>query len=334
MNAPRILPGDRAPDFTLPDAAGKGRNLYHEVCGKPIVLAFAGGGGEAVAKTVAGIPDSDLFLVAETPVEGLGGPAGALGDAGLALADVKGMISAAYRQGSGAPGTGPFAVVLDANQRVVATCAGDDLAGEISAALDSIPARPESRLVATPTPILVIPRVFDRAMCRRLIDFFENSEQSDGQIDDWDSTKGEVKRVDATSKRRRDHVIQDQALTRELIQTLGPRFAAEVHKAFSFEGFSFETFKLGRYGSEDLGFFKPHRDNIADNVKNRRFAVTVNLNAEEFEGGNLRFPEYSDDIYRPPTGAAVVFSCTLLHEVLPVTAGARYVLLTFLCRNK
>ena len=59
---------------------------------------------------------------------------------------------------------------------------------------------------------------------------------------------------------------EDQALTRELVQTLGPRFATEVHKAFNFKGFSFETFKLGRYQSQDLGFFKPHRDNVADNV--------------------------------------------------------------------
>ena len=34
--------------------------------------------------------------------------------------------------------------------------------------------------------------------------------------------------------------------------------------------------------------------------------------------------------YRPPTGGAVVFSCSLLHEATPVTKGLRYATLPFL----
>ena len=34
--------------------------------------------------------------------------------------------------------------------------------------------------------------------------------------------------------------------------------------------------------------------------------------------------------YRPPSGGAVVFSCSLLHEATPVTAGTRYCVLPFL----
>ena len=62
----------------------------------------------------------------------------------------------------------------------------------------------------------------------------------------------------------------------------------------------------------------------------RRFAVSINLNAEEFEGGDLRFPEFGPRTYRPPTGGAVVFSCSLLHEATPVTQGRRYAFLPFL----
>jgi predicted 2-oxoglutarate/Fe(II)-dependent dioxygenase YbiX len=32
----------------------------------------------------------------------------------------------------------------------------------------------------------------------------------------------------------------------------------------------------------------------------------------------------------PPTGGAVVFSCSLLHEATPVTSGRRYAFLPFL----
>jgi predicted 2-oxoglutarate/Fe(II)-dependent dioxygenase YbiX len=58
--------------------------------------------------------------------------------------------------------------------------------------------------------------------------------------------------------------------------------------------------------------------------------MSVNLNTEEFEGGELRFPEYGDQRYRPDTGAAIVFSSSLLHEALNVTSGRRFVLLAFL----
>jgi len=51
---------------------------------------------------------------------------------------------------------------------------------------------------------------------------------------------------------------------------------------------------------------------------------------EGYEGGHLRFAEYAPHLYRPVAGGAIAFSCSLLHEVLPVTRGLRYVLLSFL----
>ena len=54
------------------------------------------------------------------------------------------------------------------------------------------------------------------------------------------------------------------------------------------------------------------------------------LNPDEYEGGLLRFPEYGGSLYTAPLGGAVVFSCSLLHEATPVTAGKRFVFLPFL----
>jgi predicted 2-oxoglutarate/Fe(II)-dependent dioxygenase YbiX len=84
------------------------------------------------------------------------------------------------------------------------------------------------------------------------------------------------------------------------------------------------------YAAEDGGHFRAHRDNTTKGTAHRKFAVTINLNTEEYEGGALRFPEFGDRQYRPPTGGAVVFSCSLLHEALPVTAGERFAFLPFL----
>jgi predicted 2-oxoglutarate/Fe(II)-dependent dioxygenase YbiX len=58
--------------------------------------------------------------------------------------------------------------------------------------------------------------------------------------------------------------------------------------------------------------------------------VTINLNAGGYDGGDLRFPEFGGRTYRAPTGGAVVFSCSLLHEATPVTRGTRYAFLPFL----
>jgi predicted 2-oxoglutarate/Fe(II)-dependent dioxygenase YbiX len=55
----------------------------------------------------------------------------------------------------------------------------------------------------------------------------------------------------------------------------------------------------------------------------------VNLNAEDYEGGHLWFPEFNDHRYSPPTGGGLIFSTALLHEATEVTRGSRYVLLTF-----
>jgi predicted 2-oxoglutarate/Fe(II)-dependent dioxygenase YbiX len=58
--------------------------------------------------------------------------------------------------------------------------------------------------------------------------------------------------------------------------------------------------------------------------------MSINLNTEEFEGGELRFPEFGDQRNRPESGTSIVFSSSLLHEAMPVTARRRFVFLAFL----
>ena len=91
-----------------------------------------------------------------------------------------------------------------------------------------------------------------------------------------------------------------------------------------------ERYIVACYDATEGGYFKAHRDDTTAATKHRKFAVSINLNAEEFEGGNLIFPEFGPQSYRPPTGGAVVFSCSLLHEATPVTQGTRYAFLPFL----
>ena len=57
--------------------------------------------------------------------------------------------------------------------------------------------------------------------------------------------------------------------------------------------------------------------------------ASLNLNTGDYEGGHIRFPEFGQQLYQPPRGGGIVFSCSLLHEALPVTKGRRFALFTF-----
>lgn len=83
------------------------------------------------------------------------------------------------------------------------------------------------------------------------------------------------------------------------------------------------------YGTEQ-GHFCAHRDDTTKGTAHRRFAVSLFLNSGEYRGGELRFPEFGSRSYSAPAGGAVVFSCSLLHEALPVLDGRRYMYLPFL----
>jgi len=50
--------------------------------------------------------------------------------------------------------------------------------------------------------------------------------------------------------------------------------------------------------------------------------MSIKLNAEDFTEGELRFPEFGDQRYRPESGTAIVFFSSLLREALHVTAWA------------
>jgi predicted 2-oxoglutarate/Fe(II)-dependent dioxygenase YbiX len=107
------------------------------------------------------------------------------------------------------------------------------------------------------------------------------------------------------------------------------RVLPEIAKAFQFEATRIERYVVACYEADAGGHFRAHRDNTTRGTAHRKFAVSLVLNAE-FEGGSLRFPEFGGRQYQPPPGGALVFSCSLLHEVSPVTRGKRYAFLPFL----
>src|SRR5215208_4582634 len=107
------------------------------------------------------------------------------------------------------------------------------------------------------------------------------------------------------------------------------RINLEIEKVHFFKPTRMERYIVSCYAAEDGGHFRPHRDNTTSGTAHRRFAVSINLN-HDFEGGEVRFPEYGPRSYKAPPGGAVVFSCPLLHAVSKVMRGRRYAFLPFL----
>jgi predicted 2-oxoglutarate/Fe(II)-dependent dioxygenase YbiX/peroxiredoxin len=178
-------------------------------------------------------------------------------------------------------------------------------------------------------PVLEIPRLFEPEFCAELIAYYHRSESEEsGFAVELDGRT--VTRADPRFKRRRDVTILDPALRDETRMRLRDRLLPMLARAWGWQGREIERDLIACYDSGDQGFFSAHRDDATPGTAHRRFAVTVNLNAQDYAGGELRFPEFGRRLYKPPTGGAVVFGCGLLHEALPVVAGVRYALVPFL----
>ena len=192
--------------------------------------------------------------------------------------------------------------------------------------LPSVDAHAETKLHA---PILIVPRVFEPEFCQELIALYRDHGGEDSGF--MREIKGKTTGViDYSFKRRMDYVITDEKLMELIRHKIISRLIPQIYKAFQFQVTRMERYIICRYDGQTNDFFSPHRDNTTKGTAHRRFAVTINLNSEEYEGGNLRFPEFGSQIYRAPTGGAVVFSCSLLHEATPVTQGERFAFLPFL----
>ena len=127
---------------------------------------------------------------------------------------------------------------------------------------------------------------------------------------------------------RIDHFFFDKSTVALLANRLN-RIIPEIAKAFHYRITKYESLRMACYQGHRGGYGHGHRDNIPPHL-HWRFAMSINLNTDEFEGGELRFPEFGDQRYRPESGTAIVFSSSLLHEAMHVTAGRRFVFLAFL----
>lgn len=222
--------------------------------------------------------------------------------------------------------------LLDPGQRVLDVLPVEDFATHHDQLRARMAALPDpSQDIESWAPVLLVPNIIEPELCRAFIDYARREGVEDSGFMKTDPATGQTMLVvDHAHKRRSDCSVEDADLRNALQARIMRRLVPQIERAFQFKVSRMERYIVARYDADGGGWFRPHKDNTTAGTAHRRFAVSINLNAEEHLGGDLRFPEFGRRTYRPSTGGAIVFSCSLLHEATPITRGERFCLLPFL----
>jgi predicted 2-oxoglutarate/Fe(II)-dependent dioxygenase YbiX/peroxiredoxin len=342
-----LLPGDPAPWFHQRSLSNPSY-AFSSVGGRYVVMCFFASAADPLARAaldavIAGraiFDDSNIcfFGVSSDPGDQSEGRVAEMLpgiryflDYDLAIARLWGAAPRDIADGESNVPLRRFWLVLDPTLRVMATYPFLGEAGgfgEVLAYLKTLPPPAQFAGFELQAPVLILPNVFEPDFCAHLVGLYEqHGGEESGFMREVDGKT--VMAQDHSHKRRKDYIIEDSALIRETQRRIQRRIVPEILKIHQFKVTRMERYIVSCYSAEDRGHFRAHRDNTTAGTAHRRFAVSINLNAD-FQGGEISFPEYGPRRFKPPVGGACVFSCSLLHEVSPVTAGRRYAFLPFL----
>ena len=335
---PRMLSvGDIAPNCVLSGVDGKEVNLRSDsISGNPIVIMFCPRLSRAAKEMLTSFSDKlDLFTANGARLFAI-----TLDKTDEALSRnftfpiLSDRREQVYRDFT-APRDRPSTIVLRRNHHVAGILSGEpqmQISGYALSLLDGMARERTTELIRVHPPVLLVPDALSRDDCIKLIDIFKTRGQAffDSNKPAIDYMGGDYKmRIPEHMREDRiDHFFFEKSTVAFLVDRLN-RVLPEIFKAFHYPVTKYESLRMACYHGHRGGYGHGHRDNIPPHL-HRRFAMSINLNTEEFEGGALRFPEFGDQRYRPETGTAIVFSSSLLHEAMHVTSGHRFVFLAFL----
>lgn len=341
MRSAPLMPGEPAPWF-VSRTATRARFTFDVAAGRVVVLSFFGSSTdpravgllEAVRRARGFFNDTDrcFFGVCTDPDDERDGRVVDAEPGIRFFWDFDREVSAQYGAVTPDGGYRMLTYVLDAALRVVAVFEPGDTVDPVASLFGLLgrlpPAVPAFR-APEHAPVLVLPRVFEPALCETLCRYFDSKGGEDsGFMRDVNGVTTKI--IDYAHKRRRDRTIDDESLRRACMARIHDRLVPEIRKAFQFQVTRMERYIVACYAADEAGHFRPHRDNTTKGTAHRRFAVSLFLNTGDYDGGLLRFPEFGSAVYSAPRGGAVVFSCSLLHEATAVTRGRRYMFLPFL----
>lgn len=179
--------------------------------------------------------------------------------------------------------------------------------------VDELPPMSSLPYSGAPPPVLLVPHVISDDLSNRLIAYFDRHEAE--------------AHANNSDFKTRLHIHPDKGLMRELDDKLSKSLLPEIKKVLFSDISHRETYKICCYAAEEDGHFGKHRDTIEPYL-HRRYAMTLVLN-DDFEGGGVSFPEYTDEVMAVPRNWAVIFPGSLYHQVNSIGVGRRYVVISF-----
>ncbi len=338
-----LTPGEPAPRF-VQRATGNPRYQFEAAAGRNIVLCFIGSSSHPAGRDAltAALARRDLFDDVHASFFGVTIDPKDEAESRLATIlpgfrffwDFDRTASRLYGVSPVDAGEEGFVckwVVMDPRLRITGVFPFREDRGDIAEVMAHVAALPPADRIAgmnVQAPIIVMDRVFDSDICQHLIAQYETQDRElSGFMRDIDGKTHLIH--DGSHKRRRDFMVTDAEDIERLRMTVRKRIVPEIRRIHQFHVSRMERYLVACYAAEDEAHFRPHRDNTTKGTAHRRFAVSINLN-EDFEGGEICFPEYGSRSYKPSAGSAVIFSCSMLHAVTQVTRGRRYAFLPFL----
>lgn len=339
----RLDVGDPAPWFTQRTAQNP-RFVMDVTAGRWIVLAFYGSAGDPAGR--AAIDDIlihrhlfddaniSLFGISIDPQDESDGRVADtipgiryFYDFDLSVSRLYGAAPADAEPGKGELPFRRFFMVLDPTLRIRAILPFDNMT-RLFDLLAALPPPDRYAGFVLQAPVLLLPNVFEPEFCRHLIGLYEkHGGEESGFMREVDGKTVAVQ--DRSHKQRRDYTIDDDNVIAATRARIRQRVAPEIKKVHQFDVTRMERYIVCCYDADEGGHFRAHRDNTTKGTAHRRFAVSINLN-DDFDGGEVSFPEYGPRSFKAPAGGAVVFSCSLLHAVSRITRGRRYAFLPFL----
>jgi peroxiredoxin len=342
----KLLSGDPAPWFRQRSFANP-RYPIHAAAGRYLVLCFFGSAADPLAQAAIemALKRQDIFDDTHCSFFGVSLDPGDeseqrvadrypgyrfLWDFDAQVSELYGVVPHDADMAQKRAGVRRLCFVLDPTLRVLKVLPLTDT-GDMPALLSYLAELPQpSRFtgIELQAPILMLPNVFPPEFCRELITLYETQGGTDSGFMREEHGKT-ILAHDHHHKRREDYDITDLAAVNAARTWIQRRVVPEIAKVHQFHVTRMERCIVGCYRAEQQAHFSPHRDNTTRGTAHRRFAVSINLN-DDFEGGEISFPEYGPRAFKPQPGAALVFSCSLLHAVSTVTRGRLYAFLPFL----
>lgn len=338
MPLPPLEIGDFIPPFAMHDDGGKKReiNLF---AGRPCILCFLphlkedymAAFSKLYREKMAEIQSYNPWVVListlpETQIADF--KAKHQIEQGILL-DKNSALARAFGVGDGIAKS-PLSIILSANQQIVTYCNDPKPENHIQDMIQKLKfisdtARQYKFTLPAFAPIMMVPDALSPQQIEHVIDYWKKGAQYGGTIGD-----GKEAKVNLSGKRRIDVDVIDRDFLAYMDAVYSKRLFPEIRKVFALDVKYRDRYKIGCYKSDDQGYYNQHRDTSVPSLSHRRVSVSLILN-DAYEGGYLEFPEYGPHarFKAPKAGTALCFPSTLLHKVTPVTAGERFIMVSF-----